>query len=121
MAHDKGASGKVGDQKAGRGTVVGREAEFRVEDNVDAGVGRAVDQEREGGVDDPSTLGRLDRVDNDNPLTGAARNTGGLEKNKDLPHTDVSSVEGIRTGGAAASDEPEEEPALSTRTAQSTG
>ena len=101
MAQD---SGKVGDQNRGAGANAGRESEHT-------------------GVIDKADLreGNRDRQDHERPLTGAAKVTGALDRNEDSrdPGPDLSSVEGIQSGGYAAQDSPEEEPALATRTAQS--
>jgi len=119
MSHD---SGKVGDQAAGRGSQVGREAEHTVQDNVDAGEGRKYDLSHTGVIENTDAKGNHDRVDQDRPLNGAAPITGSLEKHSDShePGPDISSVQGVQTGGYAAQDTEVEEPVLSTRTAQAT-
>ena len=119
MAQD---SGKVGDQNRGAGVNAGRESEHTVQDNVDSGDARKYDLEHTGVIDQSDLReGNRDRQDHERPLTGAAKVTGGLDRNEDSrdPGPDLSSVEGIQSGGYAAQDSPEEEPALATRTAQS--
>lgn len=114
-------SGKVGDQNRGAGSNAGRESEHTVRDNVDSGDARKYDLEHTGVIEGGVREMNRDRQDHENPLTGAAKVTGGLERNEDSrdPGPDLSSVEGVQSGGYAAQDSPQEEPALATRTAQS--
>lgn len=118
MAND---SGKVGAQNRGAGVNAGREAEHRVLDNVDTGSARKLDLEHHNAVAKESAKSKQDQVDQDRPLTGVAKQTGGLERNEDSrdPGPDLSSVEGVQSGGYAAQDTPEKEPSL-VSTAQST-
>jgi hypothetical protein len=113
-------SGKVGDQNRGAGVNAGREAEHRALDHVDAGEARKYDLEHTGVIEGDAAAANRDQVDQDRPLNGVAKPTGGLEKNNDSrdPGPDLSSVEGVQSGGYAAQDSPEREPSL-VSTAQS--
>ncbi|MBW3623609.1 MAG: hypothetical protein KY468_09400 [Armatimonadetes bacterium] len=117
MAQD---SGKVGAQNRGAGVNAGREAEHRVRDNVDAGSDRKMGLQHTNAVTDEESKANIDRVEQERPLTGVAKQTGGLEKNNDSrdPGPDLSSVQGVQTGGAAAQDSPVQDPSL-VSTAQS--
>ena len=118
MAQD---SGKVGDQNVGAGVNAGREAEHTVRDHVDAGDARKYDLEHTMAVGEDPLKNNKDQVDQDRPLNSVAKVTGSLERNEDSrdPGPDMSSVEGIQSGGYAAQDSPKEEPTLATHTAQS--
>jgi hypothetical protein len=106
---DSEPSGKVGAQEAGHGAVVGRSPKPDSVDKVDAGPGRAVGLEHENAVEDRNALGNLDHVENDNPLKNPMEGPdgqfpGGLDDEGEMMEENVASVEGLRSGGANASD-----------------
>jgi hypothetical protein len=112
---DSNPSGKVGAQLRGRGERIAHGGSIGdasrtpgETDNVDAGIARKVDLEQEralGNDVDPRTLNR-DRVDNENPNSPVVPNSGRLDADNDSGSKDLTSIQGVQTGGAAAADSP---------------